>query len=342
MFVSREKERSSICKKTITVTLLLMIFLFTSATAVSAKSFPDTENHWAKHSIEFITNEGIFVGMPDNTFSPNLKMTRGMFVSVLARMQGIDLSYYNYTVFSDVSLNSYYGTAVTWAYQNDIIFGMSATNFSPESPVTREQICLILENYLNHADNDGMIGNVNATTQGAYADDYKISSWAKNAVYTMKNYGLLVGDGRGFRPQDSVTRAEGAVILSRLKGQFFEVYVPKPVPTPTPTPTPVKTYLGTYRLTCYCAGCNSPAGSRQTASGIAATHGEYGTIAVSSQLYRELGAGTVLYIDGVGYRKIQDIHGNTSNVIDVYVNHGPCTCWTNSLSGRTCNVYVVR
>ena len=326
--------------------MVLMVFILASSAAVSAKSFADSENHWAKYSIDFVTDEGYFVGTSGQTFSPNEKMTRGMFIAVLARVNGADLSYFNYSAFSDVRATDYYSSAVTWAYQNDIVAGTSKETFSPSQPVTREQICLILSNYLHHL-NSGDVADERENK--TFYDDYKISKWARDAVYEMQSYGYLVGDSNGcFRPTDNTTRAEAAVVFSRLSGQFFETY--KVVQTETTVTTDKvpnldkasKTLLGSYRLTCYCAGCNTPSGSRATACGALATAGEFGTVAVSSDLYASLGAGTVLYIEGVGYRTIQDKHGNTANVIDVYTGDGPCTCWTNAMSGKICNVYVVK
>lgn len=52
----------------------------------------------------------------------------------------------------------------------------------------------------------------------AYKDEKNIPSWAKDAVTDVTKRGLLKGDANGnFRPNDPVTRAELAVVLSRLK-----------------------------------------------------------------------------------------------------------------------------
>ena len=88
-----------------------------------------------------------------------------------------------------------------------------------------------------------------------------------------------------------------------------------------------------FELTCYCSACNTPPGT-QTASGIPATEGV--TVAVHRSLYKK---NKEIYIDGVGSRRIQDKHGNRSNIIDIYVgDRSVCRCKTESLSGKRVNV----
>ena len=307
-----------------------MIFLFSFGSGAYAKSFSDTDYHWAKYSVDFVSDNGYFVGTSASAFSPNLNITRGQFVTVLARLGKIDTSRFNYSVFDDVRPGCYYTSAITWAYQKGIVYGTGSSKFSPDSPITREQICFIINNYLSLGITVPMT-NDDQGRDGTYADDNKISGYARNAVYEMQSLGYMVGNNGYFRPQNNTTRAEGAVIVSRLCGNFFDNYV-----------SPRK-LLGEFRLTCYCAGCNSPKGSRSTASGATATPGENGTIAVSPAMYEKYGAGTVLYIEGVGYRKIQDKHGNSENVIDVYVsNDTTCKCCSHSFSGMTAKVYIVK
>jgi hypothetical protein len=89
-----------------------------------------------------------------------------------------------------------------------------------------------------------------------------------------------------------------------------------------------------YKITCYCSACNSPKGSRETASGETATAGV--TVAVHSSKYKK---NQLITIDGIGDRKIQDKHGNGPNVIDVYVGEcQKCSCSSHPYSGQYCNV----
>ena len=92
--------------------------------------------------------------------------------------------------------------------------------------------------------------------------------------------------------------------------------------------------MGKYKITCYCSACNSPPGSRETASGAKATAGV--TVAVHPSKYVK---NKVINIEGIGERKIQDKHGNSTNVIDVYIGEfKKCPCSSHPFSGKTCNV----
>ena len=92
--------------------------------------------------------------------------------------------------------------------------------------------------------------------------------------------------------------------------------------------------MGRYKITCYCSACNSPKGSRATKSGEKATAGI--TVAVHPSKYSK---NKVINIEGIGKRKIQDVHGNATNVIDVYIGEfRTCQCSKHKYSGKTCNV----
>ena len=99
-----------------------------------------------------------------------------------------------------------------------------------------------------------------------------------------------------------------------------------------------------YKLTVYCTACNSPKGSRQTASGATATAGL--TVAVHRDFYKK-NKGRRIHLtiyDNNGnimsehLPYIQDIHGNSSNVIDLYIGERDrCDCNNHPWSGKRCN-----
>lgn len=317
----------------VAIVFCLMVLLMWNFPA-SAAQFTDTE-HWAKNYINYSVSKGYLIGVNSNKFAPNDGLTRGMAVAALYRYSG-DKESFEYH-FNDVTSDKYYSEAVSWGYKNNIVFGCS-NNFYPNKYITREDIATIICRYLKAGTSKY---NINFT------DKNNISDYALPAVSYLTNKGIIKGCSDGsFQPKRAITRAELCVILARMDGKSFDIYkVPqKTVANPPKTETKVekREYLGTYRLTCYCSGCNSPRGSRATASGALAKKGEYGTVAVSPSLYRNLGKNTVIYIEGVGYRKIQDTHGNSSNVIDVYVGEGGCRCSYNSISGKSAKVYIVK
>lgn len=94
--------------------------------------------------------------------------------------------------------------------------------------------------------------------------------------------------------------------------------------------------MGKFKITCYCTACNSPKGSKETASGQDAEKGT--TVAVHKDLFNKY-KNKRIYIKGIGYRLIQDKHSNTKNVIDVYVGeYETCECDFHPYSGKVCEV----
>ncbi len=123
----------------------------TEFTAIESQ-FADIESHWAKKDIEFVVNRGLLGGTSANTFSPNITMTRGMFVTSLGRLANADTSNYKNSSFNDVKNDAYYMGYIEWASKNKIINGVSSGKFAPNQPITREQMATIMQNYAKTID----------------------------------------------------------------------------------------------------------------------------------------------------------------------------------------------
>ena len=183
-----------------------------------APAFTDIHNHWAADNILFAASRGLLSGTSDTTFSPGTGMTRGMFVTALGRLAGINPDSYKTGKFTDVKADAYYAPYVNWAAQNGIVEGVTATTFAPDSNINREQMAVIMANYAKKLGYD-LPKTLQAVT---FADNAQISSWAKNAVRTMQQAGILAGkNGNKFDPKGTATRAEIATILRR----FVEIVI---------------------------------------------------------------------------------------------------------------------
>lgn len=123
-----------------------------------------------------------------------------------------DLMQVIHSAFTDVAANQYYTPYVDWASLNGIVSGTTLTTFSPDLPISREQLCTILYNFSKVYEVE--LGELTALQ--AFADDAEISSWAREAVYTLQGIGVINGrDGNRFAPKAGATRAEVAAILKR-------------------------------------------------------------------------------------------------------------------------------
>ena len=105
------------------------------------------------------------------------------------------------------------------AAKNGIVSGVGDGKFDPDAKVTREQMCVMIVNYIENYQKRTLSVTTNAST---FADDAKIAGWAKTAVYKCAKAGLVsgVGDGK-FDPKASATRAQGATIFT----DFFKEYM---------------------------------------------------------------------------------------------------------------------
>ena len=183
-----------------------------------APVFTDIAGHWAKQDIEFAAARGLLSGTGNNLFSPDGTMTRGMFVTALGRLAGVNPDSYQSRSFTDVKADAYYAAYVEWAAQKNIVKGTGDKLFSPDAPVTREQMAVMMVNYA------GQMGYSIPTPLAAvtFADNNKISAWAAKEVAAMQRAGIVKGkDGNRFDPQASATRAEISVVLRR----FVEIVI---------------------------------------------------------------------------------------------------------------------
>ena len=183
-----------------------------------APAFTDITGHWAADNILFAASRGLLSGTSDTTFSPGTGMTRGMFVTALGRLAGINPDSYKTGKFTDVKADAYYAPYVNWAAQNGIVEGVTATTFAPDTNINREQMAVIMKNYAAKLGYD-LPQTLKAVT---FADNANISSWAKDAVKSMQQAGILAGKkGNKFDPKGTATRAEVATVLRR----FVEIVI---------------------------------------------------------------------------------------------------------------------
>ena len=176
--------------------------------------FTDVTKNWAYPGIQYCVTHGIMGGMGDGTFAPTGTTTRAQIVQILYNLEGTP-AVSGTTPFTDLTAN-WYKPAILWAYQNNVVAGTSPTTFDPERPVTREQIAVILTQYMFH------VLKMNRTWTPAdlstFPDGAQVSSWAKEAMQDAVALGLINGtktpDGVVYLdPQGSAARQQVATIL---------------------------------------------------------------------------------------------------------------------------------
>ncbi|MGM9937885.1 MAG: S-layer homology domain-containing protein [Candidatus Ornithomonoglobus sp.] len=183
--------------------------------------FEDINSSGAKAEIETAVRNGWFNGIDDTRFGPHEELTRAMFITVLGRFCGGEASIDAENLFSDVVETEYYFPYVLWAHNNGIISGTGDGLFEPHSTLTREQMAVILYNFVNC---QGI-----ALKSGAgitFADADEMSDWAADAVNALVKSGLIGTSDRVFAPKKAVTRVDAVVVLCRLD-EMIEEQQPK-------------------------------------------------------------------------------------------------------------------
>lgn len=168
-----------------------------------------------KDAIIFLADNGITVGTSAYRFSPQQVLTRAEVVTFLYRMAG-EPRVTGMMPFLDVPRSAWFRDAVLWAHNHDIVMGTSPIRFSPNTPVTREQVATFL---YRHAKEHGFSVEVYENALDALFDRGQISPWALTPMQWAftEPYPILVADDLDMcRPHNHATRAEVAYALHAL------------------------------------------------------------------------------------------------------------------------------
>lgn len=189
---------------TVTVnTLSLGVFAVQANTQV----FPDLDQApWAQTAVDSLLGSGIVSGTGPDQFAPLQNVTRTQFAVMLARATGLSPAADGRTPFQDVDPTAWYAPWVSAAFNTNLMNGTGASTFSPDTPVTREEMAVMLAR---------LPGSSSGTADASqFTDSAVIDSWALNAVEEVVGSGLMSGFPDGtFHPLGPTNRAQAAVVL---------------------------------------------------------------------------------------------------------------------------------
>ena len=155
------------------------------------KDFLDTVGHWAESDVDFVSARELFTGTAPQTFSPESATTRGMVVTVLARLAGES---------TDGGAN-WYDKGCAWAVTNGVSDGTD-----PNGTVTREQLAAMLYRYFGSPAVSGSL---------SFADASSVSEYAHDAMQWCVNNGIINGMDGLLNPQGQATRAQVSAMFAR-------------------------------------------------------------------------------------------------------------------------------
>jgi Phosphodiester glycosidase/S-layer homology domain len=160
---------------------------------------------WASYEIEKLVNKGTIAGYPDNTFRPNLSISRSHAAVLLTRELGLDTSNVTNPGFKDIKPTDKYYKEIAAAENAGLLKGRGKGLFAKDSQLTRAEMAIILRKAFNIPDTDQ-----------SYYPDLKSSHWAYSSVNAITHHNIAGGYPDGtFKPNNPVTRAEFSVFLYR-------------------------------------------------------------------------------------------------------------------------------
>lgn len=195
-------------KRKFVVIAFLSLTLLTGG--VYAKSFRDTNNHWAKNAVDNITNLNVMNGYENAYFKPDQLMKKVEFYSLVNKLSSLNKTYT--VTFSDVNPNDWYYNDVAKAIKAGYLIPTMGKLY-PDEPITREEVCEIL-GYMY-----GLRKNKDVLKE--FHDYNEISESAKGYVGAMVKANIINGYSQNiFAPKRGMTRAEIATVVNSLMEEY--------------------------------------------------------------------------------------------------------------------------
>lgn len=174
------------------------------------KTFSDISGNWAQNAIEVLASKGVTNGTSKNLFSPNLKITRADYITML--LAAIGLTAKVDQNFSDIQALNYYYNSVGIAKKLGIVSGVGDNKFDPNDPIKREDMFVMTANALK------LLGISNSTGTSydlnKFTDINDISQYAVESIATLVKSGIVNGkDNNKIDPRNYATRAEAAAVI---------------------------------------------------------------------------------------------------------------------------------
>jgi uncharacterized protein YgiM (DUF1202 family)/Skp family chaperone for outer membrane proteins len=178
---------------------------------IGTQTFTDIGSHWAKDEILAMTAKGIVSGFPGDKFKPNDNVTRAQFVAFLNRAIRLESPTIK-TKFNDVTKDDWFYQDIINATQAGLVHGYPGNTFRPDKNITREDIVVMMDRFLQAERND-----LSEKADITYTDYKEISQYALENVQRASSYGLAKGrTAETFNPKENASRAEAITFISRM------------------------------------------------------------------------------------------------------------------------------
>lgn len=177
---------------------------------LSKVSKTDLIDHWARKAIIQAIDKKLMVGTSDLKFSPNEKISRGEFITILGRLGNVDTTKYTEVKDKNIEAGKFYTEYMNWAVENKLL--PKTSKAIAKENITREEMAHILASYLKLMGDD-----ISTQKLVVFGDEKEISDWAFEDIQFLANKEILSGTSNNkFSPKANLTRAEVAQIISKL------------------------------------------------------------------------------------------------------------------------------
>ena len=178
-------------------------------------SFKDMTGHWAEEIVNDMASRLIVGGAGNNTFAPDLKITRAQFATIVVKALGLISE--DDAPFTDVASGAWYHDEVEAAYKYGIVLGGADGKFRPNDYISRQEAMVMVSRAMKIAGMDTSIADEGVSSVlSRFTDSGMIPGWAEDAAATAVQSGIVNGSNWELRPNDKISRAETAVMVQRL------------------------------------------------------------------------------------------------------------------------------
>ncbi len=185
--------------------------MFIEGTPSLGRPFYDVKSYnWFYNAVNFCYNKGVMSGTSSlkYSFDPYSDLTRAQMVTMLAQLGKVNVAPYTTSSFSDVKVGAWYAPYVQWAYAKGIVSGTGNGKFSPNAPVSRQDMVVMLYNFTKVV--RGVPSNISTELYKSFADAAQLSSYAYNAMNWALHTGCISGSNNNLNPRSTAQRAQVA------------------------------------------------------------------------------------------------------------------------------------
>ncbi|MBQ3183607.1 MAG: S-layer homology domain-containing protein [Clostridia bacterium] len=190
--------------------------MFIEGTPKLGRPFYDVKSYnWFYNAVNFCYNKGVMSGTSSlkYSFDPYSNLTRAQMVTMLAQLGNINIKPYTTSSFSDVKVGSWYAPYVQWAYAKGIVSGTGNGKFSPNAPVSRQDMVVMLYNFTRVT--RGVPSNISTELYKSFGDASQLASYAYNAMNWALHTGCISGSNDNkLNPKTTAQRAQVAQVAN--------------------------------------------------------------------------------------------------------------------------------